>query len=79
MNKPFGIRKRQVLCVCFGLFFFEFFCDARETASRRATNVLRGCHGGINVLCARVCPGEVDIVASGGADKSLLVSVVVKD
>ena len=51
-----------------GVLFF------RKACIRRVSSTLLSCHGGTNVLCARVCPRAPGIVASGGADKSLLVS-----
>ncbi|CAN0162321.1 unnamed protein product [Scytosiphon promiscuus] len=48
----------------------------REACLRRVSNTLASCHGGTNVLCARVCPSLPGVVASGGADMSLQVSRV---
>lgn len=47
---------------------------SRQACIRRVSHTLNGCHAGTNVLCARVCPSAPGIVASGGADKLLLVS-----
>ncbi|CAN0377136.1 unnamed protein product, partial [Laminaria digitata] len=45
-----------------------------QACVRRVSSTLPSCHGGTNVLCARVCPSAPGIIASGGADKSLLLS-----
>ncbi|CAM9145352.1 unnamed protein product [Choristocarpus tenellus] len=48
--------------------------DRRDACSRKPADVLKGCHNHMNVLCARVHPILPNIFASGGADKTLLVS-----